>query len=187
MQKYSKISDYKIKKVLKCFANDLTASQASRELGLNRNTINRYYKFFRTKLLATILIDNDFNDKHFSQEEEFPFFNILCTNGQIYISFIPDPEELKNIYYLLNNGDFCCALYNYSYFNKRFLLKNYTLCTGKLITNSKTINEFWTFTKNRLTKFGGLNKGNFYFHLKESEFRFNNKEDLYNIMYKLLK
>lgn len=187
MQKYSKISDYKIKKVLKYFINDVTASQASKELGLNRNTINRYYKIFRTKLLTSMFIDNDFGNKHFLQEENFPFFNILCPNGQIYISFIPDPEELRKINFILNTGDFCCALYNDSYSNKRFLLKNYTLCTGKLITNEKIIGEFWAYTKKRLTKFCGLNKDNFYFHLKESEFRFNNREDLYNIMYKLLK
>jgi len=187
MLKNSKISDYKIKKVLKYFINDVTASQASKELGLNRNTINRYYKIFRTKLLEKMSIYNDFGDKHFSPEEKFPFFNILCPNEQIYINFIPDPEELKNIYPLVDKGDFCCALYNSSYSNKRFLTKNYTLCAGKLITNSKIIDEFWDFTKNRLVKFCGLSKENFYFHLKESEFRFNNRENLYNIMYKLLK
>lgn len=186
MPKYSKISDYKIKKVLKCFTNDLTAKDAAKELGLNRNTINRYYKIFRTRLLASMFIDNDFGNKHFLQEENFPFFNILCPNGQIYINFIPDPEELRKIYYLLNNGDFCCALYNDSYSNKRFLLKNYTLCAGKLITNSKIIGEFWGFTKNRLIKFCGLNKENFYFHLKESEFRFNHRKDLYKIMSELV-
>jgi len=187
MPKYSKISDYKIKKVLKCFTNDLTAKDAAKELGLNRNTINRYYKIFRTKLFATIFIDNDFRDKHFLPEEKFPFFNILCPDGQIYINYIPDLEELKNIYPLLDKGNFCCALYNGSFSNKRFLLKNYTLCAGKLITNSKLIDEFWDFTKNRLVKFCGLNKENFYFHLKESEFRFNNRETLYSIMCELLK
>lgn len=35
----------------------------------------------------------------------------------------------------------------------------------------------------RLAKFNGLQKEDFYLHLKESEFRFNNRnEDLYKIM-----
>lgn len=45
--KYSKISDYKIKKIIRCFCVELTATQTSVLLQINRNTINRYYLMFR--------------------------------------------------------------------------------------------------------------------------------------------
>jgi transposase-like protein len=48
--KYSKLSDFKIKKIIQCFCVDLTADQASVILGLNRNTLNRYYKIFREQI-----------------------------------------------------------------------------------------------------------------------------------------
>jgi len=42
-----KISDYKIKKIIKCFCEDIPASKAAGLLDINRNTINRYYNLFR--------------------------------------------------------------------------------------------------------------------------------------------
>ena len=35
------------------------------------------------------------------------------------------------------------------------------------------IESFWGYAKTRLSKYRGINKNAFYFHLKESEFRFN--------------
>ena len=48
--KYSKLSNYKIKKILRCFTLDLTAVQTGKLLGFNRNTINRYYTIFRNAI-----------------------------------------------------------------------------------------------------------------------------------------
>lgn len=45
--KYSKLSDYKIKKLISCFCSDIEANKTSEVIGINRNTINRYYKIFR--------------------------------------------------------------------------------------------------------------------------------------------
>ena len=42
------------------------------------------------------------------------------------------------------------------------------------------IENFWGWSKNRLRKFNGINKDNFYYHIKECEFRFNyRKQNLY--------
>ena len=41
------LSDYKIKKILWHFVVDVTAAGASELLGINCNTVNRYYIFFR--------------------------------------------------------------------------------------------------------------------------------------------
>jgi len=48
----SKLGRYKQKKILQAFALELTATQASSLLQINRNTINRYYSFFREQILA---------------------------------------------------------------------------------------------------------------------------------------
>ena len=50
--KYSKLSDYKIKKIIKCFCSDIDATKTSEILGLNRKTINRYYSIFRAVIFA---------------------------------------------------------------------------------------------------------------------------------------
>ena len=49
------------------------------------------------------------------------------------------------------------------------------------------IESFWIYAKLRLSRFKGLPKHTFYLHLKESEFRFNNRrEDIYKRLLKLL-
>jgi transposase-like protein len=50
------------------------------------------------------------------------------------------------------------------------------------------IENFWGIAKLRLSKFRGMKKSTFYLHLKETEFRFNNRhEDLYNLMLRMLR
>ena len=43
----SKISDYILKKIIKHFIVDIDASKCAKLIDVNRNTINRYYNFFR--------------------------------------------------------------------------------------------------------------------------------------------
>ena len=52
--KYRRLSDYKIKKIMECFCNDLTASTTAKILSINRNTINAYFKEFRIKILESL-------------------------------------------------------------------------------------------------------------------------------------
>ena len=50
------------------------------------------------------------------------------------------------------------------------------------------IESFWSFTKRRLAQFNGLSDKTFYLHLKESEFRFNNRhKNIYDIILKNLR
>ena len=50
------------------------------------------------------------------------------------------------------------------------------------------IEGFWGFSKSRLTRFKGLPKSTFYLHLKECEFRFNNKdENIYLLLLNIIR
>lgn len=49
-------------------------------------------------------------------------------------------------------------------------------------THINSIENFWSFAKQRLAKFHGLSRKNFYFHLKESEFRYNKKHDMVKVL-----
>ena len=49
------------------------------------------------------------------------------------------------------------------------------------------IESFWSYCKRRLNKFNG-SRVNFILHLKESEFRFNNRQnDIYHLLLKLIR
>tara|TARA_B000000565_G_scaffold241763_1_gene206806 strand:- start:4176 stop:4364 length:189 start_codon:yes stop_codon:yes gene_type:complete len=49
------LSDYKVKKIMKHFCEDITASKTAALLEINRNTINRYYNLFRRKIAASTM------------------------------------------------------------------------------------------------------------------------------------
>ena len=51
-----------------------------------------------------------------------------------------------------------------------------------------SIESFWGYAKIRLIKFKGMNKNMFNLHLKECEFRFNNrKQNLYSILLEIFR
>ena len=54
-----------------------------------------------------------------------------------------------------------------------------------------SIDSFWAYAKLRLSKFKGVKRQNFILHLKECEFRFNNRDkkgaELYKILLKMIR
>lgn len=48
--KFRRISKTKLNKILGCFASDVSATQASKLVGVNRNTTNDWYNSFRKKI-----------------------------------------------------------------------------------------------------------------------------------------
>ena len=53
----SKISEKKIRQIVKLFSIDLDASQITKISGLNRNTINRYLRGIRKELLNSVRVN----------------------------------------------------------------------------------------------------------------------------------
>jgi len=51
---------------------------------------------------------------------------------------------------------------------------------GKNYANG--IKSFWSYTKRRLLKFNGIRKDKFLIHLKESQFRWNNRKNIYKLL-----
>jgi transposase-like protein len=112
MLKGSKISRYRILKVLDCFCLDLEASKTAILLKLNRNTVNRYYKIFRCliankqrrdfKLLeGEIEVDESYfgpnrlkgsvGPRHRGRAtNKQPVFGIYERGGRVYTEIIPD-------------------------------------------------------------------------------------------------
>ena len=60
--------------------------------------------------------------------------------------------------------------------------------SGKIRNHINGIENFWGIAKVRLSKFRGMNKETFYLHLKECEFRFNNRDkDMYKLLLDILR
>ena len=112
MLKGSKISRYRILKLIDCYSLDLPASKTAVLLGLNRNTINRYYGIFRClvaqhqdrefKLLSGVV---EADEAYFGPNRlkghigprrkgratnKQPVFGIYERGGKVYTEIVPD-------------------------------------------------------------------------------------------------
>ena len=112
MLKGSKISRYRILKLIDCYSLDLPASKTAVLLGLNRNTINRYYGIFRRlvaqhqdrefKLLSGVV---EADEAYFGPNRlkghigprrkgratnKQPVFGIYERGGKVYTEIVPD-------------------------------------------------------------------------------------------------
>lgn len=116
----SKLSNYKIKKIISCFCLDLTATQTSKITNISRNTINRYYSLFRKiifnyqlnqmkKFIGEVEIDESyFGPKRIKGKSnklgrgsffKKPVFGIYERQGRVYTEIIPDykAKTLKKV------------------------------------------------------------------------------------------
>lgn len=115
--KYNRLNKYKIKKIMKCFSEDITASSASILLCINRNTINSYYNKFRELLLDYSLRITGKEFGEFELDESYfgakrirgkrgrgaagktPVFGLLKRDGKVFVTIVPNcsKEELMPI------------------------------------------------------------------------------------------
>jgi transposase len=110
----SKISNYEVKKILKLFSIDLTATQSAKVSWINRNTINRFYGMFREviyehqlqlfeelKLMWQVEVDESYFGskrirwfkgklKRWRWTRKQPVFGILKRDGRVYTEIIPN-------------------------------------------------------------------------------------------------
>lgn len=208
--KYSKLSNYEIKKILRCFCDELTSVQASKQLCLNRNTIDRHYTIFREKialyqeaqmrkLRGNIEIDESyFGSRHRgdprgrSTRTKIPVVGILKRNGAVYTEIIPDASKrslMPIIARLVAKSKSNVYTDKWKSYDGLVLsgYKHYRINHSKeFVQNHNHINgieSFWSYVKRKMRKHNGVPRRKFPLYLKESEFRFNNrKKNIFDIM-----
>lgn len=212
--KYSKLSNYQIKNILRCFCNELTATQASKQLGLNRNTIDRYFNIFRQKVAAyqeeqrhkfrgSIEIDESyFGSRHKGDKRgrsvatKIQVVGLLKRKGQVYTEIIEDASRktlmpiIQSLIIKSRSNDYTDRWKSYdglvlsSYRHYRI---NHSKEFARKHNHINGIESFWSYVKRKMGKHNGIPKNKFYLYLKESEFRFNNRDkNLYNLMNKVI-
>ena len=214
MLKNAKISTFKIKKILKCFSEDIDATKTAKILGLNRRTIDRYFNIFREKILQ-FSVSTKQESGEFELDESYfgahrvrgkrgrgaagktPVFGILKRNGKVFVSVVRNcsREELLPIIEgkILEGSTIHTdgwraydGLILNGYDHYRIHHSKNEFARGKCHVNG--IESFWSFSKRRLSKFNGIAAHKFTLHLKECEFRWNFKnKNLFDILLKILK
>jgi len=111
----AKISQYQIKKIIKCFCLDINASKTAKLLSINRNTINHWYMVFRKAIYVhqmkefnKIIGEAEVDESYFGAKRvrgfkgklkrgrgtlKQPVFGILKRNGRVYTEIVPDCKK----------------------------------------------------------------------------------------------
>lgn len=202
--KFSKISEYKFKQIVKLFTYDLTAIQITQITGLNRNTVNRYLKAIRHRIAEFCEIESPFSGEVEVDESFFGakrikgkrgrgaygktiVFGIFKRNGKVYTEIVPNCSKATLQAVIRGKIDVDSIIHSDGWRGYNGLVdvgyqKHFRVDHGvnEFVKDNSHINGiegFWGFAKSRLAKFKGMNQYTFYFHLKECEFRFNYRDD----------
>ncbi len=201
--KIAHFSEVKFRQIIRCFAEDINASKTAILTKLNRNTINRIFLLIRKRIFN--LADKKIREKgYFELDESYfgakrvrgkrgrgaagktPVFGLLKRGGNVYVEIVPNcsrAQLLPIIQGKILEGSTIHTdgwrAYNglilNGYKHYRVFHSHNEFARGKCHVNG--IEGFWSFAKRRLLKFNGMNGKMFYLHLKECEFRFNNRHD----------
>ncbi|MCJ7813267.1 IS1595 family transposase [bacterium] len=201
-KKRSRISESKFRRLLSLFSLDIDASNIAKITGLNRNTVNRYLRLIRERIAdlcnqtspfsGIIEIDESYFDARRIKGKrgrgasgKIPVFGILQRGGKVYTGIVPDcaPKTLQDI--IRGKIDLDSIIHSDYWRGYNDLVdmgykKHYRIKHGinEFVNGKNHINgieSFWSFAKRRLEKFHGISNIIFNLHLKECEFRFNNR------------
>ena len=133
MIKWAKISDYQLKKIIQHFVVDVSADQAGKLLGFNRNTINRYYMIFRVaialhqrdefqKFVGLVEVDESYFGakrvrgfhgklKRGRGTLKQPVFGIFERNGRVYTEIVPNCSKKTLQKVILGKVDIRSVMY----------------------------------------------------------------------------
>lgn len=213
----SRISEAKFREILKLFCADLTSTSCSELTGISRVTTNRIFNLIRIRILeyqntlnSTIQFSGDveLDESYFGARRvrgkrgrgaggKDIVFGILKRDGCVYLEIIKkvSKEALMPIIkgkilsqestVYTDGWKSYDGLITTGFKQYRIYHSTNEFARGKNHING--IESFWSYCKRRLNKFNG-SRTNFILHVKESEFRFNNRQnDIYQLLLKLIR
>ena len=204
----SHLSEAKFRQIIKCFSLDLTATQTTKMTGLNRKTIDRLYSAIRARIaernkeMSPIVGEFEVDESYFGAKRvkgkrgrgagsKTIVFGLFKRDGKVYTEIVPDVKSATLSAIIRGYADINSVIHSDGWrgynglvdlgYEKHFRVDHskdeFSKGDGRHING---IESFWGYAKHRLAKFKGIPKHLFYFHLKETEFRFNNRnQDLY--------
>lgn len=161
--KINSLSKQRIKKIVNCFAAELTAIDTANKLKIHRNTVNKYYRIIREMIAQ----HEEQNFKNYYADTGADFYR-LCWNKNTGLNLMPDDDTLT--YFMM------------VYQGKVHVAPEDMMMESAI--NPETIDSedarsaqfFYNYAKTKLIKFYGIRPQYAYLYLKELEFRFNNQD-----------
>ncbi len=208
----ARISERKFKQLLKMFCTDIPASSASKLLGINRNTGQRFYSLLRTRTLELAVEEAmpftgevEIDESYFGPRRvrgrrgrgaarKTPVIGLLKRGGKVFTGVVKNCSraELEPVIkgqVLSKATVYTDGWLGYDglvlggYKHRRIYHHDNEFARGKNHVNG--IESFWSYAKFRFIKLRGVRSEFFFLHLKESEWRWNHRRD--NLLSILLK
>ena len=203
----SRISEAKFRQIILLFSEDLSATQISNLTHLSRQTINKYLTAIRLRILDLSLLQSDplvgqieVDESYFGARRvrgkrgrgargKTIVFGLLKRGDQVYTEIVPNCKSatLQRIIKGKTSIDSVIhsdgwrgynGLVDFGY-KKHFRVHHSKNEFARGNSHINGIESFWGYAKIRLVKFKGMDKKMFNLHLKECEFRFNNRKQKY--------
>ena len=209
----SHISERKFRQIVRFFSLDIEAKKTAELTGISRQSINKIYAAIRQRIVDICSVPIQPTIGEFELDESYfgahrvlgirgrgargkiIVFGIFKRPNTIYTYIVNDCSTetlmpiIKEIVHpnaiVITDG-----FKTYNTLNKEGFKHHFTVNHGENefakppMIHTNGIENFWGgLCKVRFSMFRGINKSTFYLHLKECEFRYNNKEkDIYKLL-----
>jgi len=211
----ARITEVKFRQFLKLFALDLEATKISKITRLNRNSVNRYARLIRERMLEDCDRQSPFGGEVEVDESYFGprrvrgkrgrgasgktiVFGVFKRNGKVYTEIVPDVKKRSLQAIIRGRVDVGSIIHSDGWRGYDGLVdvgyeKHFRVHHGKseFVRGRSHINgieAFWSFAKVRLHRLKGIPKQTFHLHLKECEWRFNHRnENVYTALLSLIR
>ena len=213
--KRSKISERKFRQLVRHFALDLTASHAAQLTRLSRRSVTAIFLRIRERIAEECQRASPFAACEVEVDESYfgarrvrgkrgrgasgktIVFGIFKRNGCVYTEVVPDCKKATLQAIIRGRVSLDAAINSDGWrgydglvdvgYSKHFRVNHGEdeFVRGPHHVNG--IESFWSYSKRRLQKFNGVSARTFYLHLKECEYRFNNRNQILSrLLLKLL-
>jgi len=201
----------KITNILYYFYLELSARKTAKELGLSYRTVHD--RFMQYRYMIAEYLYNEFKRMNGEIEIDESYFGgkrkgkrgrgaynkaivfgILERHGKVFTTVVPNVKAktlMEHIKEKTHKGSVFYTDQFRSYKSLIFYGKHEKIDHSKtLVEYNKHINGiegFWSYAKERFMKFHGIGKHNYYWYLKEMEFRFNYRNrDIYELLFNII-
>ena len=177
-------------KICEYFCNNKNINETAKSLQVNYKTVQKKFVYYREYLIS--YLEEQYEQFETKEYDEYVYLpktkkkikeNIF--EAQNFLTFWYDENKVYNL--LMPNlsrykQQFLSDNLEEVYFKEfsRFMMFNKIAKTKQL---DNTIIKFWNFFENYIIKYKGINDANFFYYLKECEFKFNyTKEEQLKIL-----
>jgi len=209
----SKVSERKFRQIVRYFAMDFTASDVAQLTGLTRKTVTVIFLRIRQRVAAECERASPYSGCEVEVDESYfgarrvrgkrgrgasgktIVFGIFKRNGCVYTEVVPDCRKRTLQAVIRGRVALDTVIHSDGWRGYDGLVdvgysKHFRVDHGRdqFVRGPHHVNgieSFWSYAKRRLQKFNGVPARTFYLHLKECEYRFNNRDN--NLARELLK